>query len=262
MALRYNLEADRLEGGDFFRDFQGRPVLQILLTMRRAKALFEAVKDLKERYDQMPEDRRSSNRPFSQALAVLQLSGIPVMQHGEQQQISVDEFFSQPEFADTPPEYRDLCQMILVVPGVHGLADSGIASASQAVPFARQLFGTLGCAHVQAQMTFSRRGGSCISAAQLTTNGEVIDIYYLTRSSETKREFIEFRKDDIRRALALSVSASAAVDANVTDVLREARQAYRTASKGRPTGDSDESAIGSMSPDQATRHLVEELAGL
>lgn len=262
IQCRYNREADRLEGGDFFHDVQGHPALQMLLSMRRAKALFEAAKELKQRYDQLPADRRNSDRPFSQALAVLQLDGMPVMRNGLRQDISVDELLSQPEFVDAPPEYRDLCQIVLVVPGIDSLADSGIATASQPASFARQLFRTLGCAHLRPQMTFSRRTGSCISAGQLTANGEVIDVYYLTRSSETKREFVDFRKDDIWKALTLSVDAAAAVGAQVKEVLREARQAYRTASNGIATGDSGASPIDEMNYDEATQHLVKELARL
>lgn len=264
MSLSYNPDADRLEGGDFFRDFQGHPVLQMLLSMRRAKALLEAAEDLQQRYDELPADPGSSERPFSQALAVLQIGGIPVMHRGEQREISVDELFSQPALADAPPEYRDLCQMILVVPGTDTLADSGIAGASQPASFARQLFRTLGCAHLQAQMTFARSAGSCISPGQLTAKGEVIDVYYLTRSSETKRKFVDFRKDDLRRALKLCFDVATAAGADVTQVLREARQAYRGASKSAATSPSDESwqLSGTVNRDEIIDGLVEDLAAL
>ncbi|MGZ5443548.1 MAG: hypothetical protein ACXW5U_13915 [Thermoanaerobaculia bacterium] len=264
MPISYNPDADRLEGGDFFRDLQGHPVLQMLLSMRRAKALCEAAKDLKQRYDQLPADPRSSERPFSEAWVVLQIEGIPVMDQDEQRDISVDELFSQPALADAPPEYRDLCQMILVVPGNDALADSGIVSASQPASFARQLFRTLGCAHLQAQMTFARSAGSCISPTQLTAKGEVIDVYYLTRSSETKRKFVDFRKDDLRRALTLCSDVATAASADVMQVLQEARQAYRAASKSAATSRSDESwrLSGTVNRDEAIDRLVEDLAAL
>ena len=262
MSLSYNPDADRLEGGDFFHNIRGRPVLQILLSMRRAKALFEAAKDLKQRYDELPADPRSSDRPFSQGLAVLQVGEIPVMHQGAQHEISVDEFFSQRELADAPPEYRDLCQMILVVPGIDSLAESGIGSASQPASFARQLLRTLGCAHVRAQMTFARGGGSCLSAGQLTADGEVIDIYYLTRSSETKRKFLEFRKDDLSRALTLCTHVATAAGANATQVLREAKQAYRAASRSVAASRGDEiwQPTSAVNSDEAIARLVEELA--
>lgn len=264
MSLSYNPDADRLEGGDFFRDLQGHAVLQMLLSMRRAKALLEAAKDLKQRYNELPADPRSSERPFSEVLAVLQIKAIPVMQRGEQCEISVDELFNQPALADAPPEYRDLCQMILIIPGNDALEDSDIANASQPVSFAQQLFRTLGCAHLQAQMTFARSAGSCISPRQLTARGEVIDVYYLTRSSESKRKFMDFRKDDLRKALTLCSDVAAAAGADVMQVLREAREAYRGASKNAAASPSDGSwqLAGTVNIDAAIDRLVEDLAAL
>jgi len=261
MSLAYNPQTDRLEGGTLTGDFHGRPVIQEMLSLRRAKALFEAGKELKQHYDALAPAAWASERPFSEALAVTQLESFPVMYQGVQHNIPIDELFDHPALVDAPPEYRDLCQMLWIVPSVQSLADSRARVGPRS--FARQMFRTLGCAHVRARMTFTRRTGTCLGPGQVTPGGEVIDVYYLTRFSESKSRFAEFRKADIAQGLLIAVNTALAVGSEVADTLEQARRAYREAAGLDASGEGGEpwAAVDSDDPKGSIESLVQHLTG-
>ena len=205
MGLAYDPSADRLQGGDFIGDFHGRPVMWLSLSMRRAKLIFEAAKELRQAYDELPRAAEAADSPFSQPLAVLELNSYPVVFNGESTEISIDQLFMHPDLAMAPPEYRQLTRMMLVLPGPQTLAESGFPAKDVArLGFVRQLFRTLACAHLKVKMTFSRQNGSSIGPASLTAAGEIFDIYYLTRSSEAKERFDEYRKADVMQSLQVA----------------------------------------------------------
>ncbi|MEO8391853.1 MAG: hypothetical protein ABI700_02570, partial [Chloroflexota bacterium] len=118
VTIAYSAEKDRLVGGDSIQKApNGSPLLHCLLSYRRAKFLYETAGQLRDIYKTLPPASRQTDNPFGSPMVVLELPSYPVMKDGESVDLSVDELFYLPQLAAAPPEYRQLCKMVLILPG-------------------------------------------------------------------------------------------------------------------------------------------------
>jgi hypothetical protein len=200
VPLSYDAQSDRLIGGDFFRDVQDRPALYCLTSQRRAKLIYETAPPFHEAYKELLPTTTSSDTPFGLPLAVFGLPSYPVERQNRTVNVTIDELFNFPQLATAPLEYRQLCQVITLVAGYTTLQDSPVTPQPVINDFTSQLWLTLSCAHQQAGVSLTRHQGTCIKPSNLTPQGEILDIYYLTRASEARQDLVLFQRYDLAYA--------------------------------------------------------------
>jgi hypothetical protein len=225
-GLTYNADLDRLIGGDFLRDLMGRTARSYLLSLRRAKLLYETLGELSEAYQRLPQWSGASDLPFAKPLAVLELNNIPVNTGEQTINIPVEELFSSPELSTAPLEYRQLSQLIAILPQENTLQDTGNPSPDELPNFVRQLFRTLSCAHRDVGAAFSRNHGCCIHLAALSPRGELLDIYYVTRASEAKQNLQFLQERDLNESFYLLWQLAGANSEILVEPIREAIRTY------------------------------------
>lgn len=201
IGLRYDQEADRLFGGDVMQQLQGKYVLNSLLSLRRAKMMYETAKTLYEVYKSLAAGAELSDNPFGMPLAVLEIDKVQVPQGDKVVEYTIEQLFDLPEFGNAPLEYRQLCRIITILPDPVDVDTSPISNDDGYILFARQIMRTLRCAHKKGGVSFSRREGTCLETNNLTSRGEILDIYYLTRGSEVKESLEAFQRFDVNCAL-------------------------------------------------------------
>lgn len=227
MSLTYDAEADRLAGGDVVREVSGRLIASLILSLRRGKLLHETLELLAAEYGRMPHDIARNDLPFAQPLALNELHEYPLEVDGFSRALPVDALFARPELSLAPPEYRQLAQLVTLVPSTRILAaDAAPPGLAALSAFARQLFLTLGCGHCLANISFSNARGSCVTREALTAAGEFFDIYWFTRASAARDGLRMFQYDDVSRALQLVIELAGQVGAEVDGVLELAATTY------------------------------------
>ena len=223
--MRYDAAADRLIGGDFFREVSGRWTLSLILSVRRGTLIYTTVGELSAAY-RAAHNVDLGDVPFSLPLALMELTEFPLTVNGRTEVLSTDKLFERPELAAAPPEYRQLGQLITVVPSTDTLADGALPSDDVIDAFVRQLFLTLTCGHGAARLSFSNRHGSCVTPAALTPHGQFLDLYWITRASEAYQALDQFQHHDVSNALKVVMWLADRLRRPANDLLVAAAEAY------------------------------------
>ena len=223
--MRYDAEADRLIGGDFFREVSGRQTLSLILSIRRGKLLHTTIGELAAAY-RTAHHVSVGDEPFCLPLALIQLEEFPLTVNGRTEVLSVDDLFNRSELAMAPPEYRQLGQLVTVVPSTQTLAAGALPPPREVDGFVRQLFLTLACGHGPGRLSLGNARGSCVSLAALTPAGAFLDLYWITRASEAHKALDEFRRQDVASALAVVIWLADRLRLPADEVLTTAASAY------------------------------------
>jgi len=225
--LSYNRQLDRLIGGDFFRDFQGRPVKSTLMSQARAYSLNEATGELVGAYRKAAGLGEGGDIPLPQVLAIIALEAFPVEVDGQQQMAAVEDLFTLRQLADAPEEYRELGQLLAVVPEVGTLAGSAPRAAGECAAMAARLFRIVGCGH-RLPATFTRAGGCSLRPDSVTPGGGINDLYYLTLPGPgaPSGDLRAAQRNDLLQAFSTVLSACRAASPSPEEVLEKAVEGY------------------------------------
>ena len=223
--MRYDETADRLIGGDFFREVSGRSTLSVILSIRRGTLLHTTVGELAAAY-RAAHGVEHGHEPFAIPLALIQLAEFPITVNGQTRVLSVEELFNRPELAMAPPEYRQLGQLVTIVPSTETLASGALPSGAAVDACVRQLFLTLACGHTAGRLSFSNARGSCVDPSAVTTAGAFLDLYWITRASEAYKALEQFQHHDIGSALAMVIWLAERSGRPADELLTTAAEAY------------------------------------
>jgi hypothetical protein len=262
-ALFYDRQLDRLIGGDFFRDLQGRPIKSSLMARERAISLVEATRELVTAYTERFGVDESGNVPLPQVVAVLAPEGFPAELDGQQQMVAIDDLFTLDQLADAPEEYKELGQLLALVPTEETLSERPPDTAEECSAIAVQLFKIIGCGH-RLPATFTRGAGSSLRPDSVTATGGLNDVYYLTPAAsggDPSRDLHTSQRDDLLHAFATLSEAAAAISAPLEDVFMSAVEGYmgRAPVPAALTGSIREVALG-LSASRSTAVSIASLA--
>lgn len=226
-GLFYDRRLDRLIGGDFFRDLQGRPVKSSLMSQARAQSLHGAARVLGEAYDGSFSGRESGSLPLPMMLAILALDAYPVEIDGRQEMVAIESLFRLRQLADAPEEYYKLEQLLAVVPEVETLGEMVLGTAGECHAAAAQLFRIVGCGH-RLPATFTRAGGCSLRPDSVTPAGGLNDLYYLTLpdSGWSPRDLRDLQHSDLLNAFSTVLGAGRAASASPEDIFAKAVEGY------------------------------------
>jgi hypothetical protein len=222
--MRYDETADRLIGGDFFREVSGKWTLSVILSIRRGTLLHTTVGELAAAYRAV-HGVEHGEEPFAIPLALIQLAEFPITVNGQPRVLSVEEMFNRPELAMAPPEYRQLGQLVTIVPSTETLA-AALPSGPAIDSCVRQLFLTLACGHTAGRLSFSNARGSCVAPSAVTTAGAFLDLYWITRASEAYKALAKFQHQDLGSALAMVMWLADRCGRPADELLTTAAESY------------------------------------
>lgn len=227
-SLFYSPQLDRLIGGDFFRDFQGRLVKSSLMSLARANSVNAATHELDQAYTESFEGIEGEPPPFPVVLAIIAVGGFPIEVDGQQQMAPVQELFTLRQLAGAPAEYRDLAQLLTVVTDRATLRDRMPATVAECSALATQLFRIVGCAH-RLPATFGRNGGCNLRPDSITPAGGLNDLYFLTRPDSVVSQTAELplsQRNDLLNALSSLLEVTTEASVPLEEMLARAVEAY------------------------------------
>jgi hypothetical protein len=225
--LSYDPDLDRLMGGDFFHDLQGRPLKSILLPLQRAQYLVGTMNAFAAAYNTefgAPDDRGS---PYPIALAVIELNQFPVTVYGQEQSVPIDELFTADALTIAPSDYLSLGQLVTMVVDRRTVEQTGPGSKADLEAFARQMAALIRCAHQLVGAALSRGSGTCVQPSYLSPRGDLNDLYFLTISDEVPLATLRAnQRVDLRHAFDILVRLSSGDRDLCAASLGAALQAY------------------------------------
>jgi hypothetical protein len=199
--LSYDPDLDRLVGGDSYREMQGVPIRLTLLSARHAERLVQDMRAFGQAYDKEFQLTDDAKRPYPRPLAVIELKEFPANVRGEEEIVPIDELFTADPLTIAPAEYRQLAQLVAIIPDRDSAEMGKPGPGSELVAFGRQLFRLIRCAHRVMGASLSRGSGSCLELEDLTPRGELKDLYFLTGGDQVRPTSLRGRwQADIRHA--------------------------------------------------------------
>jgi hypothetical protein len=229
-TLTYHPQLDRILGGDYFRDLNGRWIKACLSSIARAMEIRDLVEAAEAAYAAAPAWEGKLERPLPALYAILEIPAL--------------------ELPGAPEAYNELAMMQFGIATPEPVEAQPPVGREQLVSFARQLFGLLAAEHRES-ICFSRDAGSCLRPEFLLADGSLSDVYFLCKP-EPGKALKSIMDRDIWNALTvtcelarrdiemsselLSVALTQYIRQGVT---REVSEFVRAAAEGHAQGDTE-----------------------
>jgi hypothetical protein len=153
----YHPQLDRILGGDYFHELNGRWLKACLSSTQRAMLIKDLLEKATTAYDEGPDWPGKLQTPLPGLLVVLNIPAIPL---------------------EGPPDsYKDLALSHFVIESPE-VIERLPAEGNGLKLFARQLFGFLGIEH-RSGIGFCRDAGCCLRPEFLLRSGALTDVYFM-----------------------------------------------------------------------------------
>ncbi len=198
------------------------------MSLKRAEKLYHTMLGFASAYGERFSEEASP--PFPRPLTVIKLGEYPVEIMGQSRSVPIEILLSSEGLLAAPLEYRQLAQLVAIIPAVETLEQVRPAGSSEWRAFTQQLFQLIGFCHGPLNGTFSRGTGSCVEPELLTPSGALNDLYFLTGSDEVPSSVLaQGRRRDLVHGFVLLLEADGADEGFPETLLEAALSIYQEA---------------------------------
>lgn len=206
--VSYDADQDRLVGGDFVQEVNGKWVRSFAMPATHAKRLWDRLHRLDAAYraENGIGDESRVPVPYPRGVAVLSPAGLPGAIDGHRQLVPLDLTFAGTQLRSAPAPYREIAQLVCAVEDPTTLAERRPTAVDGRRELVANLFGVLSCAHRRLHLALTRGAGSSIGDATISPAGHLQDLYFLVGPGDLPgAELRRSQRQDVTRALNLVI---------------------------------------------------------
>jgi hypothetical protein len=222
----YHPGLDRLIGGDYIQDIDGRRTSVSLTSADQAAGLYQRLTDFDDQYEVEP--GQSDTRPYPLPLAVVEHETYPMWIDGVQELAPAQYLLDTADLLLAPVRYRQLAVIVTSIPSVPPAATRSADLDHRDSSFATRLGATVAFTHHRFDGVLNFGVGSCVTPETVGVDGSLLDCYFLTRCASLAPEQVPIaRCRDVTDLLTLVVNVGIVDAGSARTGLLAAVAAYR-----------------------------------